>query len=231
MQIEVYSKEQRMPTLQEFADGLCLDDEIEYVQLKSKKVAGLQKVDVGKNTSIFTKIKEYPYEFEINSSLQLASINGIKVAQNNLEETDGSNPLLLTDIILPNTKGNTRAVGTYWANTNTFTKNNTSEFDKYLSYDNEKGWTILKSGYYMINTQISIYYSNDFADTTSQIKINENYISLATGGVRKGSDYKTNVNTSTIYLEKGTNINFRNMLTSGAASFHSTEFQIYALFK
>ena len=37
IQIEKYGKEQRMPTLQEFADGLCEDDEIQYVELQSKK--------------------------------------------------------------------------------------------------------------------------------------------------------------------------------------------------
>ena len=80
MQIEKYAEEQRMPTLQEFADGLCEDDEIQYVQLQSKKVGSLNKIEIGNASSIFTKLKEYPYEFEINSSLQLASIDGIQVA-------------------------------------------------------------------------------------------------------------------------------------------------------
>ena len=83
MQIETYAEEQRMPTLQEFSDGLCEDNEIEYVELQSKKVGSLSKIEVGDAESIFTKLKEYPYEFEINSSLQLASIDGIKVATNN----------------------------------------------------------------------------------------------------------------------------------------------------
>ena len=82
MQIEKYAKEQRMPTLQEFADGLCEDNEIQYVELQSKKVGSLSKIDVGDASSVFTKLKEYPYEFEINSSLQLASIDGVKVATN-----------------------------------------------------------------------------------------------------------------------------------------------------
>ena len=80
-QMETYSEEQRMPTLQEFSDELCEDDEIEYVELQSKKVASLEKIEVGERTSIFTKLKEYPYEFEINSSLQLASIDGIKISE------------------------------------------------------------------------------------------------------------------------------------------------------
>lgn len=83
MQIEKYAKEQRMPTLQEFADELCEDNEIQYVELQSKKVGSLDKINVGNADSLFTKLKDYPYEFEINSSLQLASIDGVKVATNN----------------------------------------------------------------------------------------------------------------------------------------------------
>lgn len=232
MQIEVYSKEQRMPTLQEFADGLCIDEEIEYVELKSKGIAALEKIEVGENTLIFTKIKAYPYEFEINSSLQLASINGVKVSQNNLEEAKGANPQLLTTITLPNTGGTTtRPVGTYFANTNIFTKTNTSEYDKYLSYENESGWTILKSGYYMINTDISVYYNKEYSDTESSIRINDSYIGLARASVRDPIDYKNDLNSTTIYLEKGTKINFRNLVQSGAPLYHSTTFSIYALFK
>lgn len=83
MQMETYGNKQRMPTLQEFADGLCADREIEYVQLQSKKMAALEKIEVGNANSIFTKLKEYPYEFEINSSLQLASVDGVKVESAN----------------------------------------------------------------------------------------------------------------------------------------------------
>lgn len=80
--MHTYTKEQRMPTLQELADALCEDKEMEYVVLESKAVASIDKVIVGDKKSIFTKIKKYPYEFEINSSLQLASIDGVKIATN-----------------------------------------------------------------------------------------------------------------------------------------------------
>ena len=81
-QMSAYAKSQRMPTLQELANDFCEDNEIQYVSLASKKTASLEKIEVGQNTSIFTKLKDYPYEFEINSSLQLASIDGIKIATN-----------------------------------------------------------------------------------------------------------------------------------------------------
>lgn len=83
IQMVKYTEEQRMPTLQELADELCEDEEIQYVTLQSKTVASLEKITVGEATSIYTKIKEHPYEFEINSSLQLASIDGVKVETNN----------------------------------------------------------------------------------------------------------------------------------------------------
>ena len=114
MQIEKYAQEQRMPTLQEFADGLCEDDEIQYVQLQSKKVGSLNKIEIGNASSIFTKLKEYPYEFEINSSLQLASIDGIQVANNNDNQTSSS---ISYDVIFEFNSNDTNkcanAVGTY----------------------------------------------------------------------------------------------------------------------
>ena len=85
VQIESYVEKQRMPTLQEIADNFCQDEDFEYVELETKKTASLNKIEVGENESIFTKLKEYPYEFEINNQLQLASIDGIKIAKENKE--------------------------------------------------------------------------------------------------------------------------------------------------
>lgn len=76
IQMEKYAKENRMPTLQEVSDELCEDEEIEYVRLPKKQIASLNKINVGRHTSILTKLKEYPYEFEINASFQIASVDG-----------------------------------------------------------------------------------------------------------------------------------------------------------
>ena len=44
----------------------------------------MNKYEVGENpNSIYTKLEKYPYEFEINSSLQLASIDGNKLVTSN----------------------------------------------------------------------------------------------------------------------------------------------------
>ncbi len=83
-QMNTYAKEQRMPTLKEVSLELKEDKEIEYVT-ETKQIAST-KYEVGEEpTSIFTKLKEYPYEFEINSSLQLASINGVEITIGNKE--------------------------------------------------------------------------------------------------------------------------------------------------
>lgn len=87
-QIKVYTESQRMPTLQEIADDFCKDNEVQYVTLERKRTASIRKIEVGEAKSIFTKLKNYPYEFEIDSSLKLASINGIKLAENENDNSD-----------------------------------------------------------------------------------------------------------------------------------------------
>lgn len=83
-QITSYVETQQMPTLQYLANCLCEDEEIEYVELESKKMANQKDyITVPSNASIYTKLNEYPYEFEIDENLKLASINGVKVATDN----------------------------------------------------------------------------------------------------------------------------------------------------
>lgn len=87
-QISKYAKEQRMPTLKDLADNFCEDDDFQYVQ-ETSKIAGLTKINNENPTSIYVKLKAYSYEFEINNSLQLASIDGVKIASNsNLSITE-----------------------------------------------------------------------------------------------------------------------------------------------
>lgn len=80
-QINKYAEKQEMPTLKELSISLRDDSEIAYVTEKSQVAS--TKYEVGENpSSIFTKLSKYPYEFEINSKLQLASIDGIKIIAN-----------------------------------------------------------------------------------------------------------------------------------------------------
>ena len=79
-------------TLKELSVVLGTDNEIQYVTEKSQIAS--TKYEVGENpSSIYTKLNDYPYEFEINGQLQLASINGIKIATN---EQKGDTILLET---------------------------------------------------------------------------------------------------------------------------------------
>lgn len=86
IQIQSYTENNTLPNLQYLADKLCEDEEMQYVVKETKKQASLEKIDISDVNSIFTKIKKYSYEFEIDSSLRLASIDGIKITENNNEE-------------------------------------------------------------------------------------------------------------------------------------------------
>ena len=97
IQISSYAEGQKLPTLQYVADKLCEDNEMEYVLLESKKEASLEKIKVNEGNSIFTKLKNYSYEFEINNQLQLASINGVKVSYDN-NNNNNNNTLTNSDV-------------------------------------------------------------------------------------------------------------------------------------
>lgn len=81
--MDTYIEKQQMPTLKQLSVLLSEDREISYVTETSQKVADTKKYEVGENpTSIYTKLEEYPYEFEIDDELKLASIDGIQIADN-----------------------------------------------------------------------------------------------------------------------------------------------------
>lgn len=118
IQISSYAETQELPSLQYLADKLCEDNDMEYVLAASKEHASLNKIDTTNVSSIFTKLKEYPYEFEINSSLQLASIEGVKIAENNNGGTvtltqDQYNSILSRLTALENKSNNTNTNKNY----------------------------------------------------------------------------------------------------------------------
>lgn len=79
-QINSYSENQEMISLKELALILKEDDEIEYVTEQKTNI----NYEISENPkSIFTKLKDYPYEFEITSSLELLLTNDEKVETNN----------------------------------------------------------------------------------------------------------------------------------------------------
>ena len=86
IQISYYTENNGISELQYLADKLCEDDDIEYVELKSKKVANLNKIVVGNEGSIFTKLSKYPYEFQINDELKIIAVNGNEISQDDNED-------------------------------------------------------------------------------------------------------------------------------------------------
>ena len=79
IQISSWAETEQMPTLQYVADKLCEDDDMHYVRLATQEKEDLEKIIVGENTSIFVKLIEYEYEFEINQNLQIFLRDGVKV--------------------------------------------------------------------------------------------------------------------------------------------------------
>lgn len=87
-QIESYKETENMPNLQYLANMLCKDEEIQYVELETQKLAALKEISVGNADAIYTKLKDYNYEFKINKSLKLEAINGIEIAEKEENEED-----------------------------------------------------------------------------------------------------------------------------------------------
>ena len=161
---------------------------------------------------------------------KMAQVSGENKDTPNVVPSNACSPKLLTSMILPNSGNSERVVGTYYANTTNFTKNNSEKFEDYLSYDEAKGWVVKKSGYYMINSELYCYYSGEYMDSDTYIVIDETEISINTSGVRTTLSYEKSSNNTTVYLEKGTVINFYNRISNGSSLFHYVSLKVFALF-
>ena len=87
VEMTAYIEKHRMPTLKELADNFCEDEDFDKV-IEKTEVASLTKITNENPTAIIAKLKQYPYEFEIDSQLRLASIDGIKVASVPVNDDD-----------------------------------------------------------------------------------------------------------------------------------------------
>ena len=92
---ECYINNKGQPTLQQLADYLCDDDEIEYV-IADEKTASIEHITVRDSDNIFVKLKEYIYEFEIDENIEIASIIDVNVKY---AKGDGSeeNPFIISN--------------------------------------------------------------------------------------------------------------------------------------
>ncbi len=86
IQMDNYIEKQQMPTLKEVSISLGEDEEIEYVVEKSKVATTEYDVPSQNPSAIYTKLNEYPYEFEIDSKLRLAAVDGVKIEDNEENE-------------------------------------------------------------------------------------------------------------------------------------------------
>lgn len=85
IQMNEYAENQKMPSLEKLGIELGKDKEISYVASKSKKQAtrtGCEVENWNNVNIIYTKLENYKYEFGINSSLQIASVDGNPISTN-----------------------------------------------------------------------------------------------------------------------------------------------------
>lgn len=87
-QANKYAENQEMLTLKELSETLKEDEEIQYITETSKVASVEYNVPSENPTSIYVKLKEYSYEFEINSQLKLAKIDGKEVVDSNQQNNN-----------------------------------------------------------------------------------------------------------------------------------------------
>ncbi len=228
-QMQTYAENKRMPTLQELANDLEIDTEIQYVETKSKKLASTVAIDIGDATSIFTKLKEYPYEFEINSSLQLASINGETIAQTPPNANTTQPTGIRTDAFIYNER-NVTSTYSEVTSMNGFerTTDENNNIAEYLSYSDETGYTVLKSGWYFIS-MYSYINSNGAADLYLSYILNEKVITQIEAWSGEGSvDALTD--TFPIFLKQGDTLYWKAHATGSNANSRKANVRLYPMF-
>lgn len=172
-----YKENQQLPTLQYLADSLCEDTDIEYLVVKNSSVASLEKVTVVDNSSVYTKLKNYPYEFEIDNSLKIASIDNSPITSSestsNSNQNSNSNINIYVDDVKQSsipTKDSNKTFGYYTTNSQTST----------LSFD-ITNWVINLNNITSSDTIFNIYfYEKDKLEVLQKIlKIDTQYSSAS----------------------------------------------------
>lgn len=78
--METYTTNGKMPNLQDLSLNLLDDSETQYVKLPNKDDVSQDNISLIEN-AVLVKLKEYPYEAEINSNLEVTKLDGITIAQ------------------------------------------------------------------------------------------------------------------------------------------------------
>ena len=144
-------------------------------------------------------------------------------------------PKLLVTASLPNTESQTRPAGNYKATNSVYTKENTKDTEKYLSYDQNTGWKIKKSGLYLITEsafhlaqkEIGNYFVNMYVNGNLRV-LDRGYIGLSDSG--QSNKYWSTIGSITIYLEENDIIDFEIVLPY-EGKWSSADFKIEAMFE
>lgn len=135
----------------------------------------------------------------------------------------------MTTISLASSSSSTRAVGNYYAS-NSFTQTTTDNYSSYISKNDQNKWVILKSGYYVIESYLSIHWKDKMVDGTNYIYINDTPIVLNRESLR-AVEFETDEEHVTYYLEKNTVIDFCHSITLNPPCWDSAYFKIFAMFQ
>ena len=228
-QMNKYAEKQEMPTLKELSELLKEDNEIQYVTETSKLATTEYDVPSESTTSIYTKLNEYPYEFEINASLQLASINGVKIPNSNSQNVSQPTGLKANYYIKNETKSKSAFETITSMSGITISKDNENNIDEYISYSTEKGYTVLKSGWYFITGINRTAASNGYNNTIISLILNQVKIVMCEMLANQNNAYATDINNFPIYLNEGDNFYFEFYTYTGVINLQLTTY-VYPMF-
>lgn len=173
--------------------------------------------------------KNYRYATNAEENTLAEVDNYLDNYRENGSSVTGSNPKYVLRIDLPNTRANTRGVGTYYASTD-FTKTEKEHFSEYLGKNDDGTWTVKKSGFYVISNRLSVYYKSSTSRSVSSIILGDDNIVMNQACVNNMTNYNIPINSITIFIESGTKINFVCEVSEGASIHHYNLIEIYALF-
>jgi type II secretory pathway pseudopilin PulG len=112
------------------------------------------KTQLAKETQENAQIKENSTLEDYENAIG-EYINGNRDTVSNM-----TSPILLMTASLPSSESSTRNAGTYRASNTSYTKTNGNAFTDYLTFTQDTGWTINRSGWYYIEYIDSQTYTN-----------------------------------------------------------------------
>lgn len=142
-------------------------------------------------------------------------------------------PRVLTTTSLPVLNG--RVAGTYKASSSSYTKTNSTEMSKYLAFKEGVGWTVLKDGWYYLDTYSSHELDGSVGGGTvySYYLINGKSFTFTVGSINSyvPDNYTAMKNgNATIYLKAGDIIDY-SFVPTITGNYSNARFSIWAMFE